>query len=53
MRALPALPGYPRYGYLLDEDGAVQGLILLLSSRNAEGVPRANLTSWYARGLPP
>jgi hypothetical protein len=49
MRALPALPGYPRYGYLLEEDGAAQGLILLLSSRNADGVPRANLTSWYVR----
>jgi hypothetical protein len=49
MRALPALPGYPRYGYLLEEDGAVQGLILLLSTRNADGIPRANLTAWYVR----
>jgi hypothetical protein len=49
MRALPALPAYPRYGYLLEEDAAVQGVILLPSTRIGDVAPRANLSSWYVR----
>lgn len=50
MRALPPVPDYPRYGYLLEEDGAVQGVILLLSTRVNNGTIRANISSWYVRG---
>jgi len=49
MRALPPVPGYPRHGYLLEEDGAVQGVILLLSTKINNAAPRANLSSWYVR----
>lgn len=49
MRALPPIPGYPRYGYLLEEDGEAQGVILLLTSRINDAPPRANLSSWYVR----
>jgi len=47
----PALPGYPRYGYLLEADGAPVGAILLIfSSSIVQGQPkiRCNVSSWYA-----
>ncbi len=42
--------GYPRFGYILDYDGAAVGVLLLLySSRNdsGEAVIQCNLSSWY------
>jgi len=42
--------GYPRFGYMLDHDGAVAGVLLLLyTARNDGGVPtiQCNLSSWY------
>jgi glycosyltransferase involved in cell wall biosynthesis len=47
-RALP--PGHPRYGYLLEADGAPVGVLLTLHTTTdfrAETVVRCNLSSWY------
>jgi hypothetical protein len=47
-RDVPA--GYPRFGYMLDNDGAAVGVLLLLySSRNDsdEAAIQCNLSSWY------
>jgi hypothetical protein len=49
IRALPQVQGYPRYGYLLEEDGAAQGVILLLSTLTNNNAPRANVSAWYVR----
>jgi hypothetical protein len=40
--------GYPRFGYLLDRDGAPVGVLLLLygARQDGRGV-RCNLSSWY------
>jgi hypothetical protein len=48
--ARPLAPSYPRYGYLLENDGAVVGVVLLLfASLDIGGkiAPRCNLSSWY------
>jgi hypothetical protein len=45
----PAIKGYPRYGYALEADGRIVGVILLLFSRRAteiEGGVRCNISSW-------
>jgi hypothetical protein len=42
--------GYPRFGYMLDHDGAPVGVLLLLYSareESGETVIRCNLSSWY------
>ncbi|MET0259275.1 MAG: hypothetical protein ABW179_11925 [Methylobacterium sp.] len=42
--------GVPRYGYLLERDGAVVGVLLTLYTRIADGTGthlRCNLSSWY------
>jgi hypothetical protein len=42
--------GYPRFGYMLDHDGAAVGVLLLLYSlRPCDGEPaiHCNLSSWY------
>src|SRR6195256_2399207 len=42
--------GYPRFGYMLDNDGVVVGVLLLLyTSRISGGEPaiQCNLSSWY------
>jgi hypothetical protein len=44
----PALEGYPRYGYCLEVDGRLEGVLLLLTAR-IDGVIRSNLSSWYMR----
>ncbi len=49
MRARPVIDDFPRYGYLLILDGVPTGCILLIMSRDAEGVPRGNVSSWYVR----
>jgi len=44
------VPPYPRYGYVLVADGALQGVMLLLTARLETG-PRSNLSSWYVRPI--
>ena len=42
--------GYPRFGYMLDHEGAPVGVLLLIYSlRHADGEPaiHCNLSSWY------
>lgn len=42
--------GYPRYGYMLDADGAAVGALLLIFRRVQDGGPvsiRCNVSSWY------
>ncbi|WP_244567884.1 acyl-CoA acyltransferase [Bradyrhizobium erythrophlei] len=42
--------GYPRFGYMLDHDGAVAGVLLLLYTARSDGgdaAIRCNLSSWY------
>jgi hypothetical protein len=47
--SLPALEGFPRYGYLIDADDAPQGVLLTITSdHDVQGV-RTNLSSWYVR----
>jgi hypothetical protein len=46
LRPLP--DDVPRYGYLLEHDGAVVGAILLIFARTpGTGALRANVSSWY------
>jgi len=43
-------PGYPRYGYLLENDGGPVGVLLLLYTSRVEAgetAIRCNLSSWY------
>jgi len=41
-------PGLPKYGYLLENQGAVVGAILLIcSAAPGTAFPRCNLSSWY------
>jgi hypothetical protein len=42
------VPGYPRYGYLLESDDRPQGVLLLLTT-TIDAVVRSNLSSWYVR----
>lgn len=47
-RAVPE--GYPRFGYMLDNDGAPVGVLLLLYTMRRNGdetAVRCNLSSWY------
>lgn len=50
-QALRNVPeGYPRFGYMLDHDGAPVGVLLLLYTARNEGgetVIQCNLSSWY------
>jgi hypothetical protein len=42
--------GYPRFGYLLDNDGVAVGVLLLLYTSRIDGgeaIIRCNLSSWY------
>ena len=49
MRALPPVSGFPRFGYLIEEAEAVQGIILLLATQIEHEAPRANIACWYVR----
>jgi hypothetical protein len=43
-------PGLPKYGYLMETNGALVGAILMICSAMRAGdrlVPRCNLSSWY------
>lgn len=46
--ARPTLTGYPRMGFVVEADGRLEGIILLISSL-IDGVVRSNLSSWYVR----
>lgn len=48
----PTPPGFPKYGYLLESDGELTGVLLLIASTIDEnGAPRirCNVSSWYVR----
>jgi hypothetical protein len=50
LQAYPVLPGVPRYGYVLEHDGDLVGVLLLISSTVAEhgqSKIRCNVSSWY------
>jgi hypothetical protein len=50
MAALPLIEEVPRFGYLLENDGAMVGVILLISAMSGSGDTahiRSNLSSWY------
>ena len=47
--ARPAPHGAPRYGYVLDVDGELVGVLLLLFTGEAEGRSAFNVSSWYVR----
>jgi hypothetical protein len=49
MCLLPIIPGYPRFGYLLENDSMVQVVLLLLSAQFGDGLPRINFSTWCAR----
>ena len=46
LEALGAPAGCPKYGYLVEADGAVVGVLLLIFSQGVAGV-RCNVSSWY------
>ena len=46
----PVPEGYPRFGYMLDDDGTPVGVLLLIYTARKDGeetVIRCNLSSWY------
>jgi hypothetical protein len=45
-RYLPEIEGMPRYGYVLDSEVGIVGVLLLLCSRRGQQIV-ANLSSWY------
>src|SRR5208283_1485608 len=48
----PTPPGFPRYGYLLENDEAPVGVVLLIfAALPVEGVSkfRCNVSSWYVQ----
>jgi hypothetical protein len=44
VREVPS--GYPRFGYMLDHNGAVAGVLLLLYTARGDAI-QCNLSSWY------
>ena len=48
--ALPQIEGFPRYGYLVEADGAPQGVLLTINSdRGGHGPRTTHFSSWYVR----
>lgn len=48
----PEVPGYPKYGFLIEDQGMVEGVMLMLTAdlgADFEGGLRSNLSSWYVR----
>lgn len=48
----PEVAGYPKYGLLIEDQGAVQGALLILTADLGPGMAgglRSNLSSWYVR----
>lgn len=46
LKALPPVEGMPRFGYVLESESGVVGVLLLISSRRGSQVI-GNLSSWY------
>jgi hypothetical protein len=46
LRALPPIESVPRFGYVLEAEGAIVGVILLIPSRRGDKI-FCNLSSWY------
>jgi hypothetical protein len=49
MRRRPPPCDAPRFGYVLDVDGALVGVLLLLFTGMAQARPTFNVSSWYVR----
>jgi hypothetical protein len=49
MARRPAPEGAPRYGYVLDVDDALVGVLLLLFTGESDQRARFNVSSWYVR----
>jgi hypothetical protein len=47
--SLPRVEGFPRYGFLVDADGAAQGVLLTITSDHGARGRRTHLSSWYVR----
>jgi hypothetical protein len=47
MKALAAVPDLPRFGYVLENEQTLVGVLLLIPSRRPDGRVVANLSSWY------
>ena len=45
--ALPEVEGMPRFGYVLESESGLIGVLLLISSQRGDGRIIANLSSWY------
>jgi hypothetical protein len=46
----PTPPGFPKYGYVIDHDGSIAGVVLLIFTAigvNGELKVRCNVSSWY------
>jgi hypothetical protein len=48
LRALPLIEGVPRFGYVLETEAAIVGVILMIPSRRGDRIV-ANLSSWYVK----
>ncbi len=51
LKAHPAPDGFPRFGYMLESEGAAVGVLLLICTEVARGGARSircNVSSWYA-----
>ena len=49
MQDRPPPEGSPRFGYVLEADGALVGVLLLLFTGTTDGRPAFNVSSWYVR----
>jgi len=47
LKTLAEVPDMPRFGYVLESEQGLVGVLLLLSSRRPDGRIIANLSSWY------
>jgi hypothetical protein len=45
-RSLPLIEGVPRFGYALESDGVMVGVILMIASKRGDRI-FSNLSSWY------
>src|SRR5690349_596268 len=49
MAGLPPVEGMPRFGYVLENEHGLVGVLLLICSRRRDGRIVANLSSWYVQ----
>jgi hypothetical protein len=47
LQSRPAPEGYPQFGYLLEGERAVVGVLLLIFTEDTAGKMRCNVSSWY------